>query len=151
MDIDSWKGCAIPRDLLYDVERNVWVRMEGTEAVVGMTDVSQTMCGRFVALTWKRIGKRVERGRGLAIVESAKWVGPVRAPLSGVILANNEAGFDTDIAIANRDPYGDGWLVRIETTNLDAELGDLLDGQAAFERYREFIDENDIHCFRCED
>ncbi len=149
--IPSWYGCAIPEDLLYDIERNVWVRLEGEEAVIGMTDVSQTMCGRFVAATWKRVGREVRRDRGLAIVESAKWVGPVRAPLSGAIVANNELAFSTDIAIANRDPYGEGWLVRIRPTALATELGSLVDGVTAFERYRHFIEENEIHCFRCED
>jgi glycine cleavage system H protein len=66
-------------------------------------------------------------------------------------VANNEAAFATDIAIANRDPYGDGWLVRIRPTNLDSELGLLTDGAIAFEHYRRFIEENEIRCFRCED
>jgi glycine cleavage system H protein len=147
----SWYGCAIPEDLLYDVDQHVWVRFEGDEAVVGMTDVSQTMCGRFVQLTWKRPGRAIRRGRSLAVVESAKWVGPVPAPLSGELVANNEEAFEADIAIANRDPYGEGWLVRIAPTDLDTELGLLLDGAAAFERYREFIEENEVRCFRCED
>lgn len=151
MTVESWFGCEVPDDLLYDVERHVWVRLESGEAVIGMTDVSQTMCGRFVQVTWKKLGKTVARGRSLAVVESAKWVGPVPAPLSGVVLANNEAAFAADVAIANREPYSDGWLVRIEPTNLDAELGDLLDGKKAFEYYRTFIDENEIRCFRCED
>jgi glycine cleavage system H protein len=151
MTVESWFGCEVPDDLLYDVERHVWVRLESGEAVIGMTDVSQTMCGRFVQVTWKKLGKTVARGRSLAVVESAKWVGPVPAPLSGVVLANNEAAFAADVAIANREPYSDGWLVRIEPTNLDAELGDLLDGKQAFEYYRTFIDENEIRCFRCED
>ena len=49
----SWFGCQVPEELLYDVDQHVWIRLEGDEAVVGMTDVSQTMCGRFVQLTWK--------------------------------------------------------------------------------------------------
>lgn len=151
MSVESWLGCEVPADLLYDVDRHVWVRFESGEAVVGMTDVSQTMCGRFVQVTWKQPGKTVARGRSLAVVESAKWVGPFPAPLSGVILANNEAAFEADMAIANREPYGDGWLVRIDPTNLDAELGDLVDGTRALERYRAFIEEHEIRCFRCED
>ena len=147
----SWYGCAIPDDVLYDVERHVWVRLEGDEAVVGMTDVSQTMCGLFVQVTWKKPGRTIARGRSLAVVESAKWVGPVPAPLSGVLVANNEETFRRDIAAANRDPYGAGWLVRIAPTDLDNELDLLQDGAEAFERYRDFIDENEVRCFRCED
>lgn len=151
MAVQSWYGCDIPEKLLYDVELHVWIRFEGEHAVIGMTDVSQTMCGRFVEVTWKRVGRAVRRGRGLAVVESAKWVGPVRAPLSGVIVANNETAFAADIAVANRDPYGTGWLVRIEPTELDSERELLADGAAAYDQYRRFIDEHDVRCFRCED
>jgi len=151
MAVESWFGCEVPDDLLYDVERHVWVRLESGEAVIGMTDVSQTMCGRFVQVTWKKPGKTIARGRSLAVVESAKWVGPVPAPLTGVLVANNDAAFAADVAIANREPYGKGWLVRIEPTNLDAELGDLLDAEEAFDHYRTFVEEHEIRCFRCED
>ncbi len=147
----NWYGCLIPEDLSYDVERHVWVRWEGDEAVVGMTDVSQTMCGRFVQITWKKPGRTIARGRSLAVVESAKWVGPVPAPLSGVLVANNDDTFRRDIAAANRDPYGAGWLVRIAPTEPDRERAMLQDGRDAFERYRTFIDDNEIRCFRCED
>lgn len=145
-----WRGCLIPDDLLYDVERNVWIRLDGEEAIVGMTDVSQTMCGRFVSVTWKQPGRSLKRGRPIAVIESAKWVGPFPAPLSGTLLANNESAFAADIAIANRDPYGAGWIARIAPDRLDDEVGLLVGGDEAFARYRTFIDENDIHCFRCE-
>ncbi|MDH3192838.1 MAG: glycine cleavage system protein H [Acidimicrobiia bacterium] len=151
MASQTWYGCQIPEDLLYDVELNVWVRFEGDQAVIGMTDVSQTLCGRFVQVTWKRPGRTIKRGRGLLVVESAKWVGPVRSPLSGVIVENNDSAFEADIAVANRDPYGDGWLVCIQPTDLDEERHHLDAGDLAFEKYRSFIEENDIRCFRCED
>lgn len=145
-----WRGCMVPDDLLYDVDRNVWVRFDGDEAIVGMTDVSQTMCGRFVSVTWKRPGRAVTLGRPIAVVESAKWVGPFPAPLSGTLIANNYSGFAADIAAANRDPYGAGWIARLAPTHLDEELGLLVDGVEAFARYRAFIEENEIRCFRCE-
>ena len=147
----TWYGCVVPRDLLYDVDANVWVRVEGDEVVVGMTDVAQTMCGKFVQITWKRPGRSVARGRSLAIVESAKWVGPLPAPFTGEIVANNEAGFAADILAANKDPYGDGWLYRLRPSGFDAERGALVDGATAFERYKTFIDDNEIRCFRCAD
>lgn len=149
--VPTWHGCAVPEDLLYDVERHVWVRLDGDEAVIGMTDISQTMCGRFVEVTWKKVGRKVRRDRGLAVVESAKWVGPVRAPLSGVIVANNTEVFGADIAAANRDPYGRGWLVRLQPTELEAERAHLVDGATALGLYRRFIDDNEIRCFRCVD
>ncbi|MFV1990730.1 MAG: glycine cleavage system protein H [Acidimicrobiales bacterium] len=148
--MQTWRGCAVPEDLLYDVERNVWVRLEGNTAVVGMTDVSQTMCGRFVEITWRGLGRTIARGRTLAVVESAKWVGPFPAPLTGVLIENNDDAFAADIAVANRDPYGAGWLVRIEPTSRE-EISELVDATVAYERYKDFINDNDIHCFRCED
>lgn len=150
-DQQTWFGCAVPADLSYDLERNVWLRFEGDEVTMGMTDVAQTSCGRFVHITWKKPGTRVRQGRPLAIIESAKWVGPFPAPLSGEITATNEAGFDADIAVANRDPYGAGWLIRLRPSDLEAESGHLADGEAAFAYYRKMIEENDIRCFRCED
>lgn len=147
----TWYGCVVPRGLLYDVDNNVWVRFEGDEAVVGMTDVAQTMCGKFVQITWKPPGRTVKRGRSLAIIESAKWVGPFPAPLTSEIVANNAAGFAADTLAANKDPYGAGWLYRLRPTDLAAERHALVDGAIAFERYRTFIDANEIRCFRCAD
>lgn len=146
-----WFGCVVPADLLYDVEHNVWVRPEGDDVVLGMTDVAQTMCGKFVQITWKPPGRSVRRGKTLAIIESAKWVGPFPTPLSGEIVMNNEAGFAADMLVANRDPYGAGWLYRIRPAAFDEEAPHLVDGATAFEQYQRFIEENEIRCYRCAD
>jgi glycine cleavage system H protein len=146
-----WRGCAIPRDLLYDVVANVWVRLEDDVAVLGMTDVAQTMGGRIVQVSWKRTGRSYRRGRSLAIIESAKWVGPFPAPLSGELVEVNDRGFAADVAIANRDPYGAGWLARLRPADLAAERGHLLTGDEAFGYYRAFIEERDLRCYRCAD
>lgn len=147
----TWRGCVLPDDVLYDVERHVWVRLEDGEAILGMTDVAQTIGGKLVHITWKPPGRVVVRGRPLAVIESAKWVGPFPSPLTGEIVATNEAAFARDVLVANRDPYGEGWLVRLRPTQLEDELGDLLDGEAAFDRYREVIEAEQINCFRCAD
>ncbi|MEZ5116590.1 MAG: hypothetical protein R2737_10015 [Candidatus Nanopelagicales bacterium] len=146
-----WRGCVVPDDRLYDVDLNVWVRLEGDEAVLGMTDVAQSMGGRMVSVSWKRPGKRVERGRPVAVIESAKWVGPFPTPLSGEVVAVNRERFDADVAIANRDPYGEGWLVRVRPDQLEEERGHLVDGVTAYERLKDYIDEHQVHCMRCED
>ncbi|HEX9696147.1 MAG TPA: glycine cleavage system protein H [Actinomycetota bacterium] len=144
-------GCVIPRDLLYDVEADVWIRLEGDEAVIGMTDPAQTRCGKIVAVDFRRVGKLIERGRGLATIESAKWVGPVPSPLTGEIVTVNSATFNRDILIANRDPYGEGWLVRLRPDALDEERGMLQAWDEAFAAYKQRIDELEIRCFRCAD
>ena len=151
MPEQSWFGCVVPDDLLYDLGRDVWLRVEGDEMVLGMTDVAQTRCGRFVGVSFKAVGRQVRQGRPLAVVESAKWVGPFPAPLSGEITATNDAAFAADLAVANRDPYGAGWLVRLRPSDLEAERGHLVDGAAAFEHYRALIEREGIRCFRCSD
>lgn len=152
MTEQNWFGCVIPEDLLYDLERDVWVRrLDSGEVECGMTDVAQTRCGRFVGVSWKHPGKQVKQGRPMAVIESAKWVGPFPAPLSGQITADNRLGFEADVAVANRDPYGAGWIIRLQPDDFDGESGHLVDGAAAFEHYRKIIEEEGIRCFRCEE
>ena len=146
------RGCVIPEEYLFDVELNTWVRLEEDgSALLGMTDTAQTMCGKIVAISFKKVGSQIKRGRTLAVIESAKWVGPFRNPLSGEVLATNVAAFEADGLIANRDPYGAGWLVRIAPNALDAEREHLLDGLAAFPLYQEIIERDQINCMRCAD
>jgi glycine cleavage system H protein len=149
--VTSWFGCEVPPDLLYDLDRDVWLRFEGDEVVLGMTDVAQTLCGRIVSVGWKEVGRSVRQGRPLAVIESAKWVGPFPAPLSGEVVATNAVAFEADTAVANRDPYGSGWLVRLRPTARESEVGHLVDGAAALEHYKRLIEERDIRCFRCAD
>jgi len=146
-----YRGCAFPEDLLYDVERDVWVRFVDCIATFGMTDPAQTRCGKFVAVGFRPVGKLVARGRSLATIESAKWVGPFPAPLTCEIIAANEETFARDMLIANRDPYGEGWLVKARPTRWDDERGNLLDAEQAFAAYRRKIEEWKINCLRCED
>lgn len=151
MTVPTWRGCVVPAELVYDTERHVWVRFDGDTAVMGMTDVAQTMGGKVVSISWKPVGKEIRIGRSLAVVESAKWVGPFPTPLSCEVLETNATAFEKDILIANRDPYGEGWLVRVRPTRLDEEMADLVDGETAYERYKELIEKEDIRCFRCAD
>jgi len=146
-----WHGCVIPEDLLYDVQMHVWVRLEDGTALLGMTDVAQTMGGRIVQVSWKKTGRSYARGRTLAVIESAKWVGPFPTPLSGELIEVNDTAFAADVAIANRDPYGAGWLTRVRPTALDDERQYLMAGPAAFTRYQSLITERGINCYRCAD
>lgn len=145
-----WRGCELPEDLAYDVERDVWARLEGDGTVtLGMTDPAQTRCGRIVSLRFKPVGRRVQRGQSLATIESAKWVGPFPAVLTGTIAAHNEATFRADVLAANRDPYGAGWLVRLAPSAWADERHHLLTGPEALARYRARIDEQQVTCLRC--
>lgn len=144
-----WHGCAVPDDLLYDVELNVWVRLRAEVAELGMTDIAQTSCGRMVQVSWKKTGRVYARGRSVAVIESAKWVGPFPTPLTGELVEVNEQKFADDVTVANRDPYGAGWLARLRPVDIDAERHHLVTGAVAFEAYRELIDQQAIRCYRC--
>lgn len=144
-------GCDIPEDLYYDVERDVWVRFEGELATLGMTDPAQTRCGKLVAVGFKKVGRVVRQGKALASLESSKWVGPFPAPFTAEVVETNEAGFYQDILLANKDPYGAGWLVKVRPLNLEAEQDHLVTGAEAVRRYMARIKELGVRCFRCAD
>jgi glycine cleavage system H protein len=144
-------ACDIPEDLTYDIERDVWIRFEGEIATLGMTDVAQTRCGKFAALSFREVGKKVAQGKALVTIESAKWVGPFPAPFSCEIVATNEEAFAKNILLTNKEPYADGWLVKVRPTNLEAESSHLVTGEAAAEKYKERIKELKVNCLRCID
>ncbi len=152
VDSHLYRGCEFPVDRYYDVDREVWVRRDEDGCVtMGMTDPAQAQCGKFVHIRFKAAGRQLQRGQSAATVESAKWVGPFPTPLSGEIVATNEAGFKQDILLANKDPYGAGWLIRLKPVHMEEEWQHLLPHDQAFDRYREKIVEQDIRCYRCAD
>lgn len=144
-------ACDIPEDLTYDVDRDVWIRFEGDLAVLGMTDVAQTRCGKIAAISFRDVGKKVVQGKALATIESAKWVGPFPAPFSCEIVETNESGFAKDILLVNKEPYTTGWLVKVKPLDLDHECAHLVTGEEAFEKYKARIQELKINCLRCID
>ncbi len=145
------KNCLLPDDLLYHVEYNVWVRDNGDGTCdVGMTDIAQSLAGAMLHCRPKKAGKKVKLGKSLATVESGKWVGPVKSPFAGVIVAANDAAA-ADAKILNRSPYKEGWIVRVEPADGSAALADLLSGEAAVERFAAYMAENDLaECIHCE-
>ena len=144
-------ACDIPENLYYDIERDVWIRFDGDVATLGMTDVAQTRCGKFAAISFRTVGKKVEQGKALATVESAKWVGPFPAPFTCEIVETNEEGFARNILLANKEPYTDGWLVKVRPTDLVNERGHLVTGEEAFEKYKARIQDLKVNCLRCID
>ena len=144
-------ACDIPEDLTYDIERDVWIRFEGDTAILGMTDVAQTRCGKIAAISFRDVGKKVTQGKTLATVESAKWVGPFPAPFSCEIVETNDTEFAKDILLANKEPYTLGWLVKVKPINLENERGHLVTGDKAAEKYKERIKELKVNCLRCID
>ena len=125
------RGCTFPENLFYNVESNVWCRQETDGTVtLGMTAYAVSLAGQIVAFTPKAVGKHVDQDRSVATVESGKWVGPVKAPVSGEVVAVNDA-LDAQPGLANDDPYGVGWMVRMRPSDWDDEIVTLLTGEAA--------------------
>ena len=127
----SVKGCNLPDELYYNVENNVWARREADGTVsVGMTAYACALAGQIVSFTPKKAGKAIEQNKSVSTVESGKWVGPVKAPVSGEVVAVNEE-LGAKPATINSDPYGAGWMVKMKPSNWDAESAALVTGAAA--------------------
>lgn len=143
-------GCEIPEDLYYHPEIDFWMRFESnSSATMGMTDIAQTLAGKLLFIRFKSVGKKVKSGRSAATIESSKWVGPFVVPFEAKIVETNEQAFSEDVLIANKDPYGRGWLVKVELGHPAAVMSELITGQEAVEHFQKKIEENDIRCFRC--
>jgi len=135
--------CIIQTDLHYLVEDHSWARFNDDGTVtVGITDVAENMAGPILHVYPRKKGMR-QKGQSLATIESGKWVGPLKSPISGEILEAN-AALDKDPGIVNRSPYGDGWIARMKPSKLDEEKSAFVTGDAAVEAYRKRIEEQNM-------
>jgi glycine cleavage system H protein len=105
-----------------------WIRVEGDVAVIGITDYAQTQLGDVVYVELPELGRRVEQGKEAAVVESVKAASEVYAPISGEVIAVNDA-LSGEPGKVNADPQGDGWFVKLRIANAK-ELDGLMDEKA---------------------
>jgi glycine cleavage system H protein len=115
---------SYPEDLRYHQEHD-WARIEGDEAVLGITWFAQDALGELVHFEAPEPGATVTKDASYGEVESVKAVSDVVAPLSGEVVAVNEKAVD-EPEVVNEDPYGDGWLIRIRMFD-PAEVDTLMD------------------------
>ena len=115
---------SYPDDLLYHPEHD-WARIEGDEAVLGVTWYATDALGELVHYEPPDVGSTVGKDASYGEVESVKAVSDLISPLSGEVLEVNQKVVDAPETV-NEDPYGDGWLIRIRLTNADEKAG-LLD------------------------
>lgn len=120
-----------PEDLRYHREHD-WVRVEGDEAVFGITWYAQDALGEVVYYDPPEIGTRLTKDSTYGELESVKAVSDIFAPAGGEVVAVNEA-VQSRPELVNEDPYGEGWLVRVRLSD-PAELDTLMD-QAAYTAY----------------
>ena len=118
---------SYPDDLKYHREHD-WARIEGEEAVLGITWFAQDSLGELVHFESPTAGSNVAAGQSYGEVESVKAVSDVIAPLSGEVLEVNQAVVDAPETV-NDDPYGNGWLIRIRFSDAE-EVDALLDAAA---------------------
>jgi glycine cleavage system H protein len=121
-----------PKDLKYTNDHE-WIRVEGNEAYVGITDYAQSELGEIVFVDVTTIGETIEKENVFGSIEAVKTVSDLLMPVTGEVLEVNEA-LDGQPELVNSDPYGEGWIVKISIT--DASQADtLLDA----EKYQQFI------------
>jgi glycine cleavage system H protein len=118
---------SYPEELLYNAEHD-WARIEGDEAVLGITWFAADSLGELVHYEPPAPGAAVEQGRSYGEVESVKAVSDLISPLSGEVIEVNEKVTAAPETV-NADPYGDGWLIRIRLAN-PSERDGLLDADA---------------------
>ena len=108
-----------PDDLYYTKE-HVWVKVDGNIATIGLSQFGQDVAGDILYVEAPREGREISKDEAFMSMESGKWVGRVKAPLKGKIIeSNTELEWESDRV--NSDPYGTGWLTKIEAS----DLGDL--------------------------
>ena len=111
-------------DELYYTKEHVWARAEGNVVTIGLSHFGQELAGQIVYVEVPRVGRKVAKGEPFMSMESGKWVGRVKSPVNGTIVeANGE--IEWECTLVNQEPYGKGWLAKIEATNL-GDLKDLL-------------------------
>jgi glycine cleavage system H protein len=118
---------SYPEDLLYHAEHD-WARLDGDEAVLGVTWFAQDSLGELVHYEPPDEGASVTKDQSYGEVESVKAVSDLISPLSGEVLEVNQRVVDAPETV-NEDPYGDGWLIRVRLTN-PSERDQLLDAAA---------------------
>ena len=121
-----------PEGLKYSKEHE-WVLVEGQTATIGITEFAQEELGDIVFVELPEVGEKVVKDDPFGAVESVKAVSDVYAPVSGAVLEVNDVLPDNPETI-NDDPYGDGWLIRVELSDAD-DLKDLMDA----DEYTEYV------------
>lgn len=113
----------IPVELRYTSDHE-WVREEGDLLLVGITDYAQGELGDIVFLELPRVGAQVTSGAECGAIEAVKTVAQLFAPVTGKVVEVN-AVLENDASLVNRDPYGEGWMIKIKPSDR-SELGELL-------------------------
>lgn len=117
----------VPAELKYTKEHE-WIRVEGDEAVVGITDYAQSQLGDIVFVECETVGDELEAGDTFGTIEAVKTVSDLYLPVGGEVLEFNEA-LEDEPELVNKDPYGKGWIIRVKFGD-ETEIDGLLNAEA---------------------
>lgn len=104
-----------PENLMYTKDHE-WAKIEGSHVTIGITDHAQSALGDVVFVELPQVGRELKIGETFGVVESIKAVSDLYAPVTGKVIAVNEAAIG-EPSLVNREPHTDGWLVKIELTD----------------------------------
>ncbi|CAB3394091.1 MULTISPECIES: glycine cleavage system protein H [Kyrpidia] len=139
-------GCILPEDLYYWIDKHVWAKPEPDGTVlVGMTDVAQSLAGKIIVVNLRSLGKNLARGKSAGTLESGKWVGTIPTPVAGKVIAINEQ-IKGQPDLVNTDPYGAGWLIRVEPADWNTDSQNLATGADGVAEYRKKLEAEGIKC-----
>jgi len=117
----------VPKDLKFTKDHE-WIRVDGDTAVVGVTDYAQSNLGDIVFLEIETVGETLNQSEAFGNIEAVKAVEELYMPVTGEVLEVNPA-LETSPEVVNKDPYGEGWMIKIKVVN-PSELNSLLDAAA---------------------
>ncbi len=124
------EGIHVPDELYYQPEDHLWLRVEGTQrARVGLDDLAQRSAGKVTAVRLKPAGRPIPKGKPFGTMEAGKYVGPLKAPVTGMVVEIN-AEVMNQPGLLNSDPYGRGWLILIEVEDTARDVAELVHGEA---------------------
>ncbi len=117
----------VPANLKYTKDHE-WILVKGKEAVIGITDFAQHELGDIVFIEIETVGEKLSHGEVFGTVEAVKTVSDLFMPLNGTVTEKNEK-LDSNAELVNTDPYGEGWMIKVEVEN-PSEIDGLLDAEA---------------------
>ncbi len=132
--------------MLYDLENLVWVKMEGDVARIGATSILAALAGKLTKVSFRLLGANYDAGRSLGTIESLRYVGALRTPLSGKLIEGN-GRLLTQPKLLNNSPYEDGWFARMHLTQPE-EIGNLKRIDSLQEEVARKILELRVRCFK---
>lgn len=122
----------VPTDLIYTKEHE-WIKEKAGIGISGITDYAQNSLGDIVYIELPEIGREIKKNEVFGVIESVKAVSDMFSPVSGRIIDVNES-LKNNLELINKDPYGEGWMIKIEMVNIN-ELNELL----SFQEYENYI------------